>query len=149
MRLRPDENPPAPTTLLGDWYCNLLHTSAGQLILAVSERTLLPVLVPARDAKSLPARLPQAVAEVFAAIGVPSISIGREVTLMDMMAIGRTASRQVLGSMNDFAWMLEVPIDRGESLLDAAVFLAQAPCKPIGMDSPSRATLGAFALTSN
>ena len=36
-------SPIDPTTRLGDWYANLVHVGRLQLVLGVSERTLLPV----------------------------------------------------------------------------------------------------------
>ena len=63
MRVDPDLHPPAPTTILGDWYANLLYVGKQQFILCVSEKTLVPVIVPAVDAKHLPHRLPEAVFE--------------------------------------------------------------------------------------
>jgi hypothetical protein len=55
--------------------------------------------------------------------------------------VAKTASRRVLGFMNDFAWMLEVDPREPTSLLDRALLLAESHCKPIGMDNPRRATL--------
>lgn len=45
-RLRVELLPEAEssTTVLGDWYCTLLYTKPKQLILAVSERSRLPLV---------------------------------------------------------------------------------------------------------
>ncbi len=147
MRAAPASTPPTPSTILGDWYANLLYTPAGQLILAVSERTLLPVLIPAVDAKSLPRRFPEAVVDALRTIGIPSVAIDRELAEMSTVSVAKTASRIVLGSMNDFAFMLEWSLNRRESLSSAASMLADSPCKPIGMESPLGATKAAFAET--
>src|SRR5207244_3984031 len=106
---------------------------------------LLPVLVPARNAKSLPARLPEVVAEVLSAIGIADAAIRREVAEMSRVVLGRTSDRRVLGSMSDFAFMLKFHLDDGGTLLDAALELAESPCKPIEMQSPRRATVALFA----
>jgi hypothetical protein len=147
MRATPEPDPPEPSTILGDWYANLLYTPAGQLILTISERTLLPVLIPAVDAKSLPARVSQAVADALRAIGIPPGAVDRELAEMSQVTVAKTASRIVLGSMNDFAFMLDWGLNHRESLSSAAAFLANSPCKPIGMESPLRATKAAFAET--
>ena len=42
-KIQPDPAPPASTGKLGDWYGNLLIVRPAQLVLCVSERTLLPV----------------------------------------------------------------------------------------------------------
>jgi len=104
---------PPSTTRLGDWYANLLYTRQGQLILCAAERTLLPVLVPARDAKSLPQRLAHAAGQILAAIGVPPALIEAELKEMADVSIARTANRQVLGSMNDFAFVAGYDLDQG------------------------------------
>src|SRR5207245_6167044 len=49
LREKPVEDAAASSTLLGDWYANLLWVYRKPLILAVSARTLLPVLIPARS----------------------------------------------------------------------------------------------------
>lgn len=145
MRVEPVQDPPAPSTILGDWYANLIYIGKTQLILAVSEKTLLPVLIPAADAKSLSRRLPDALFDVLKQIDIPWSAIDHELREMQEAAISKTANRSVVGMMNDFAWLMEVPLDRGESLLSTARFLSDVPCSPLKMESPQRATKAAFA----
>jgi hypothetical protein len=59
--------------------------------------------------------------------------------------IGKTASRQVLGSMNDFAYLLEAFYRDPLSLTDVAVRLAATPCGPIGMRHPRDVVLELLA----
>jgi len=47
FRLEPVEEAPASTGILGDWYANLLNVGSQRFVLCVSERTLLPVILPA------------------------------------------------------------------------------------------------------
>ena len=56
----------SPDTVLGDWYATLLHSRPQQLVLCVSERSLLPVVLAAKDARSLPQRLAEAVPVMLA-----------------------------------------------------------------------------------
>lgn len=137
--------PAAPSTRLGDWYANLLITRPEQLVLCVSERTLLPVLVPARPIGTLTVRFPLAVLEMLRAIGVPGDAIRNEERTMTDVAVGRTASRRVLGSMNDFAWMLDAYRATISSLPQLALRLADTPCGPLRMETPRRATLALFS----
>jgi hypothetical protein len=83
-----------------------LLTRPKQLVLCVSERTLLPVLVEAADPTTLGSRLREAATEMLRAIGVPDDRIRAEDAAMEELVVSATASRQVLGSMNDFAHML-------------------------------------------
>jgi len=141
------ENPPASSTLLGDWYANVLFVYRKPLILAVSARTLLPVLIPARDPASLLPRLAAALGEILKALGIPARQIRAEQEQMTEVTFAPTVSRQILGTMNDFDRMLDPA--PGESLASAALQLAMAPCGPIGMESPDRATLVLFASSSH
>ena len=106
-------DPPASTGLLGDWYANLLYIDRQQLILAVSEKTLLPLLVPAKDAKDFPRRLRESLAEFLAALKIPTDKIEKELAEMSSRTFSKTASRQLLGSMNDFANALEYYVGNG------------------------------------
>ncbi len=46
-------NPPYPTTQLGDWYGNVLFIRHHRLMMFVSDRSLLPVIVPIRERQNL------------------------------------------------------------------------------------------------
>jgi hypothetical protein len=78
LRVEPVEAAPESSTLLGDWYANVLFVNRRPVVLAVSSRTLLPVLVPARDPASLPARLAAAVEEILRALGVQDARVEEE-----------------------------------------------------------------------
>jgi hypothetical protein len=71
----PVEDASTSSTVLGDWYANILWVYRKALVLAVSARTLLPVLVPARDPASLGPRLAEAVGHMLAALGIPAHQI--------------------------------------------------------------------------
>jgi len=131
------------STKLGDWYAHLLFTRP-QLVLCVSDRTLLPVLIPARESRLLVPRLREAVAQMLGALGVAEAAVAAEQDAMIDAVIGKTASRQVLGSLNDFAWMLDSYRGAG-TLLEVSLRLAETPCGPLQMNSPRNATLRAFA----
>lgn len=144
---QPSGSAPSPTTILGDWYANLLLRKPQQLVLCVSERTLLPVIVPAKEFHTLPARFAGTVREVLAALGVAPRLADREHDEMQQYCFGRTENRRILGSLNEFMFELAYVMDArpSESLLQRALFLAKSPCKPIGYNSPHRATLELFA----
>jgi hypothetical protein len=92
------------------------------------------------------AALVAALGEVLDAIGVEHRQARGELTEMSSWCFGSRESRRVLGSMNDFAWLLAaVPSD--ETLLAAALCLADATCSPIGRETPKHATLALFRTT--
>ena len=135
-----------PTTILGDWYANLLTIGRLRLVLCTSERTLLTVVVPSKELPRLPDRLRGAVARMLTRLDVSAAAIAKEDREMQQYHVGETASRQVLGSMVDFSYLAEAPIrDDGEPDLDeVAAFINRAPCRPIKYASPARATQAAF-----
>ncbi len=115
----------APTTVLGDWTANLLYTRPQQLVLAMNERSLLCVLVPATPGERLGLRLREAVAELLLEIGVPAGAVKTEVQAMERMAIGATASRAILGCINDAVFQLSQWRQPGSSLRDLGLQLAE------------------------
>ena len=140
------EVPLEPTTVLGDWYANILF-SKPQLVLCISEHTLLPVVLPAKNAPSLPVRFVAAVHDILSELGVAPQAIAREMEQMRDLLIGRTQSGRVLGSLNDFMFQLgdAVILNPDESLLQISLQLGEAPCSPIGYKDPIRATMDLFA----
>lgn len=60
-----------PSTALGNWYATAMFWRPQHLVLLVSERTLLPVLVPLAPASSLMERFPGCLVEVLERLEVP------------------------------------------------------------------------------
>ena len=125
----------ASTTLLGDWYANLLNAGRSRWVLCVSERALLPVIVPARKA-TFPESLPSSLQAVLAGLGIPPAEIEGEIVEMARIEVHRTRSRQVLGVMNDFAVAAEIFLRDGTRPIEAALKIAQTPSKPLDYESP-------------
>jgi len=144
---RPSSEAVAPTTVLGDWYANLLTLRPQQLVLAMSERSLLCVLVPAAPAVTVAERLRVEVGGVLADIGVPATNVAAELAAMEHFGVGATASRAVLGCMNDAVKMLDAyPRGRdGEwSLREAALHLAENIYSLTNYHTPWMRTLELF-----
>ena len=138
--------PCPPTTVLGDWYANVLVTSPEHLVVCMSERALLPVVVTAKDVKRLPQRVAQAVADMLRAIGVPEVDVLAEIAEMKTRYLAKTADRRALGSLNDFMFHLEsgTGSDRNLSYQERAMRLATIPCSPLSYAYPKEAALAAF-----
>jgi hypothetical protein len=73
----------------------------------MNERSLLCVLVPAAPAATVAERLRVEVGGLLQDIGVPAAKLEAELGAMEQVTIGATASRAVLGCMNDAAFQLE------------------------------------------
>jgi hypothetical protein len=145
LRVRPAPDEPKSTTLLGDWYANLLFQPGPQLVLLLSQRTLLPIVIQAAPAASITTRFPAAVADVLGALGIPAPAVEAELREMQDVRIGKTNSRQILGSMADFTYMLGTHLEHGRPLTDVSHRLAHTPCDPIGMKYPADIVREVFA----
>ncbi len=77
-------------------------------------------------------------AEVLGALGVDPRFAEAEMTEMSSVVLAKTASRQVLGVMNEFTFMTEHTISTGRSdpadLLGLSVWLANTIVGPISKD---------------
>ncbi len=135
FRLEPSTDLSPSTTKLGDWYANLLNVGRQRWVLCVSERTLLPALLPARKA-CFPGGLANAVGEILTALRVHPELVRGEVDELQTLAVDRTRSRQVLGVMNDFSLSAELGLRDGDSPLEVALQVAETPVKPLGYDCP-------------
>lgn len=122
----------ASDTALGDWYVNRLVVDRRPLLLLVSAGSLLPILVPARDVRSLPARLAGLVGARLRRMDISASWIAREIQTMSPVRIGKTVDRSVLGIMVDFAKSVPVFLDVGgwdeTSLPFVEEGLARTPC---------------------
>jgi hypothetical protein len=138
-RVRPtsqDATPSRSTTALGDWTANMVILNRQQLVVAVSGRTLLPVILPLAPAKTLPARFPAAVGDVLLRLMFDPMLVAAEMSAMAECFVDRTNDRRVLGSLNEFIFMLEWYLD-GRPLVDVALHLAKTPCGPLRGEYPS------------
>ena len=116
---------------LGDWYASAWAWRP-QVALFVSEATLFPILMPLAPAATLLARFPDGLAQALAAHDVPEAFITQELSRMQDVRLGKTASRSVLGIMNEFTVLAQtVRGDTTTDLTDLAHWLARTPCSPL------------------
>ncbi len=119
-------------TALGDWYANRIIVDRQPLVLLVSATSLLPIVVPARDVRSLPRRLPHLVRRRLQALDVPDALIRAEVHAMADVVTRPTTDRSVLGIMVDFAKgaaYFREPGQWDETVLpEVEAWLAKTPC---------------------
>ena len=126
--------PPDHTTVLGDWYANVLLWRP-QVALFVNATTFLPVLMPLAPAKGVGTRFAASMAVVMNRFGIDPRFVDAEVNEMTSTALAKTASRQVLGVMTEFAFMAEHTIKTGRSdpndLLGLSCWLADTIVGPL------------------
>ena len=93
-KVAPTLTPPASTTLLGDWYANLVPLEAGEFIVCVSERTLLPVILPASAVQNLAAELSTALSRMLDDLGVDRALVEKERVAARLLRAAREAADQ-------------------------------------------------------
>jgi hypothetical protein len=133
-------NPERSSTILGDWYTDILFTQPRQVVLCVSENARLPIVLLARELRTLDERLPVALGSVLKDLHVSQSAISRELAGMAAFGVARTASRSILGTLNDYAiavtvtWALaEKP---GISLHQLSLNLCETPVGPLKYEHP-------------
>ena len=142
MGITPLDQPDPPSAALGNWYANLIPTAAGDLIMFVNERTLLTVAIPVWESDRMLELFRIRVANLLGMIGLPQYVIDRETSHFDQVQFAKTASRSVLGSMNDFAWHYQSLAEEAKSKADlslsyAELRLSEMPCGPLDYQSPA------------
>ncbi len=141
----PASTAPASTTRLGDWSANLIAVGPRRFVLALSERTRLPIVLPARDVKRLGEHLAAALPPVLRAIGVPDSAIQREVAEMRETVFAPTNSRSIVGTLTEFAWPVRWRVQENPDvdLTALSVELSDTPILALD-DFPDRMTLKAL-----
>ena len=83
------------------------------------------------------APFPTAAVDMLRRLGVPEAVVEAERREMAEVRIGKTMSRQVLGSMTDFTYLMDGYRGDPLDLESIALRLADAPCGPLGMRRPA------------
>jgi hypothetical protein len=100
-----------PTTVLGDWYANIVFTRPQQLVLCMNERSLLVVLLPAQNFRNAAPQFQEQVSSLLARIGVSADAVAAEKQAMSEVRFGPTANRSVLGCLNEAAFALSYKLE--------------------------------------
>jgi len=133
------------SALLSPWYANLLNVGPSRYVLCMSQRTLLPVILPQRKGE-FPVRFGHYLEPVLFAIGIPAEAAARESAAASSHAIAKTASRSMLGSMNDFTHMARRRFERTTDPLNVALELSGTPCAALEFVTPEKETCRAFGV---
>jgi hypothetical protein len=141
----------APTTVLGDWYANLIYARPHQLVLCMNERSLLLVLVPAREGKSLPMRFRDSALALLHRLGVPSCSIETGALAMRDIRLGPTANRRVVGCMREAAFALSFEFEsrRFQTVEAIEDYFCEFIYSTTGYRPPGELALELFSLASS
>jgi hypothetical protein len=128
--------PVRPSTRLGNWYVHLIRFGHQQIVLATSERSLLTVLLPARQLReSIEISFQAALAELLAALQLPAQVVSREVAAVQPISFASASNRRVMGSINEFARQLDTYLTRTGDPLDLSLRLSETPMSAVGSKS--------------
>lgn len=110
--------PPSPIRPLAEWYANAipLPFPGRWVVMFTSADSLLTVVAPGRSLGTALPTFRRRLPALLRRIGIPAESITELSNSLTEVAIGRTANRSVLGSMNELAFLIKT------IMLDAAGF---------------------------
>jgi hypothetical protein len=119
-------------TALGDWYVNRFVVDRQPLRILVNSTSLLSILMPARDLRTLPERLPALVADRLQRLRIEFALVDVEIRAMAPVTVAPTVDRAVLGCLVDYVKTVPFHLDAGAWDLTALPFvearLAETPC---------------------
>lgn len=136
-------NPPQSTGALGDWYANIITINRQPLVLAVSSKSLLPTLFPARGLSSFASNFRAAVERALSAVGAPAAAVAYELQEMQDITYAPTASRSVTGCLVDLGFHAQAHLEEEPNapLVTVSRRLAEIPFSPLGMSYPRKVAL--------
>jgi hypothetical protein len=147
MSVDPSPSNATPTTLLGDWHVNLLVWRP-QLIHCMNDRSLLSVLIPARESVTFPGRLADALNRLLLRLGVSSEVVVHEHEAMNEFVVAPTNNRGILGCMRDAELALAYAVESGRypSLEDLQWHLTEHIHRPTGYRHPGELAVELLAV---
>ncbi len=119
---------------MGDWFVNRVVVDRQPLLILVSSASLLPILEPARNMRTLPERLTSIVERRLRDLRIAEPLITAEIERMDEVLVAPTNDRSVVGTMVDFVHTVRFVSARygkppGETLSQFEELLEQTPCR--------------------
>jgi hypothetical protein len=136
----------ASSTVLGDWYANYVILQRRHLLICCSERSLLPVVLSARQLSTFPERFRLSVESILTEIGVPRASVMSELDAMHDVVIAKTNNRSVVGVLMEYVRLADgderEPHDLSLRLADTPIFAS----RPVAV-WPINETLELFSRT--
>ena len=149
MKVKLSSSEGVSSTRLGDWYALDIVLNHKQYILCVCETGRLSVVIPAAPYNNFATRLPDALESLLKKVGVSKANIREEINEMRSIEIAKTSSRSLLGSMNDYRFMLEAHLDTGRlnfaNPFELSVYLSETISLAIPEGYPKEAVLNIFS----
>jgi hypothetical protein len=130
------EEPPSPTSALGDWYANVIPTAAGELVVFANERTLLSVALSIEMIDTLAPAFAARVYNLLMLVDVAEEIASRETAELRQVEFAKTTNRSVLGSLNEISLHYQLIAERNTAgehlkLSEVELQLSRALHKPL------------------
>lgn len=140
-----------PTTVLGDWYANIIFTRPQQLVLCLNERTLLFLLLPAQNFKNVALQFQDQVCSLLTRIGVSSETVAAEKQEMREVRFGPTKNRRLLGCLNEatFALTHKLETARGMSAEEIEDYFSDYIYSTTGYRRPRELAMELFGVSGS
>jgi|GEM_PF-647892 len=107
-RIKVDREDVSSTTVLGDWYANIVETHKGAVILCVNEYTRMSIVCQlSQNPAAFLAEFSIRMAILLKSMDIPDERIAQELKEMQEVVFRKTNSRSTLGTMNDFAYHID------------------------------------------
>ena len=137
------DNPQSSTNKLDAWCANSFNIGRFPLIILTNERTLLSVVIPFKEIRSIHSRFLASLEVLFHSIALSSTQIHDELEEMKVVQITENTNRRTLGSMNDFVFHVQTALDRNRNatLEQISFDLSGIPCAPLKYGYPREAVL--------
>ncbi len=132
-----------PSTALGDWYVDFIHTRNHRLVHFVSDRSFLSVVVPVRTLKTALDRHLASLCDLLEKLDVPPTIIQSEMDEMRQRAVARTQSPSVLALAGDIGLRARGILEQEPraSPLELSLQLGRASIGPPATAPPAEAAI--------
>jgi len=121
---------------VGDWYANLIRIERRKCVLVTNGQTLFSLFLPAfkrPDFDNFSELFKQRLFKAMLNLEIPQKNIERILTEIEDCRIGKTNSRSVLGSMNDFAVQVKSMVDLSGGLNDTDIMTLNSRINEVPM----------------
>lgn len=107
------ESEPTSDGRLGDWYANVksLPFRGKSVVIFFNVNSYITIIVPGNGTRQMLPEFVERTGRLLQRLGIPQPLIDEEMKAMQEIRLLKTASRSILGSMNDVAHHIEATID--------------------------------------
>lgn len=134
------------TNVLGDWYFNYFTHQRKYYLLGLSENSLLPVVIQAKEIKDFSLRFRGELGKILGIIGIDQQKADEEISKMRQIRFAKTKSKKILGCQNDCIRLIPHILENAPhfNVSELAMTLGKMPFKSINYLYPYEMTLKCF-----